>query len=294
MNAAKNAVKDFMHQDGKHTTNVHETMAPAVANETQHTHHHVNEQTAIDREIHQDHHHTTVQPIHDRKVLDEQHHHKLGGVEHRKFEHGNDEDVRRRLDEESAKYVDTHQKGETRHTTSAAPTVTGEHVHHHVHERVQPVIDRQVIEPHVTHTVVPIKEQHHNAAAHHSATTLPAVSLEQFKKQGGALGGREERSDFFEGEPRHMGRHNGATGTGVTGSGASGLTGATTGTHQHGTHHHGTTGTGVTGSSTTGSGLTGSNTTGSGLTDTTTKPSLLSRLNPLKDSDGDGKKGIMD
>ena len=31
--------------------------------------------------------------------------------------------------------------------------------------------------------------------------------MDEFKKQGGALGGREERSDFFKGEPRSFGGH---------------------------------------------------------------------------------------
>jgi hypothetical protein len=60
----------------------------------------------------------------------------------------------------------------------------------------------ETIEPHVTHTTVPIHEVHHNAAQHHAASALPAVSMEEFKKSGGALAGREERTDGFVGEPK--------------------------------------------------------------------------------------------
>merc|ERR1711974_585491 len=70
------------------------------------------------------------------------------------------------------------------------------------HETIQPVIQKQTIEPHVTHTTVPIHEVHHNAAQHHAASALPAVSMEEFKKSGGALSGREERTDGFVGEPK--------------------------------------------------------------------------------------------
>ena len=85
--------------------------------------------------------------------------------------------------------------------------------------------------------------------------------MADFKRQGGALTGREERYDGFEGEPRGVGS---AVGTAET---------------------------------STGSGLTGSNrTTDNSYDDTTTtgkKPSLMDRLNPMKDTDGDGKKGVM-
>ncbi|PSK33456.1 hypothetical protein B9Z65_7343 [Elsinoe australis] len=383
MDAAKNAVKGFMSKSGHHDTSVHETTAPAVTNETVNQHRHENVTTAVDREVHQDHYHTTVQPVHDIKQLPEQHHHNMAPVEHRKFEHGNDADVKRRLEAERAQFKDTTVKGDTKHTSSVAPTVAGEHIHHHVHENIQPVVDRQTIEPHVVHTTVPIHETHHSAAQHHSTSTLPAVHMSDFKKQGGSLTGSQPRSDFFEGEPRsmhghvphsgassdkfrqtgHVNQHPHSTGAGVAGTGAAGAGAAALAGHRHRrgsasssssssdeegkssrrtrgtgagltgaaaglTGNHGTTGTHNTGSGLTGnhnttgtSGLTGNhNTTGtSGLTgthggtdgpistnhsrvdstgvghDTTTKkPSLLDRINPMKDTDGDGKKGIMD
>lgn len=109
--------------------------------------------------------------------------------------------------------------------------------------------------------------------------------------------GERLREDVREGER--------AVGTGATGSGVgSGVTGSHTGTG----HHSSTTGTtGTTGDRlredvregeerATGRDTTGSHTTGSNTTDTTkqSKPSLMDRLNPLKDSDHDGKKGFMD
>lgn len=232
------------------------------------------------------------------------------------------------------------------------------------------------------HTTVPIHEVHHNAATHHSTSALPAVSLADFKKQGGSLTGREERYDGFEGEPRAIGgaggalggshsitgdrgvgtsahhghhdRHTGeGVGSGLTGShSGSGLTGSNThrtgealgtgvtgGSHPHdrtgergvgGTHfdraNEGTTGTGNThqgvagkaanvaggavashsagthspgthGTHSTGTHSPGTHGTGTHSTGThneATKPSLLQRLNPLADTDGDGKKGVME
>ena len=165
------------------------------------------------------------------------------------------------------------------------------------------------------HTTVPIHEVHHNEAKHHSASALPAVSMADFKKQGGSLTGREERYDGFEGEPRAVGS---ALGGGSVASGTtSGTTGGLTGSHGH--HSSSTAGPHssnmgnkvdprvdsdmgmvlqvvsrihtnyiIDGSRT--AGTTGSSTSGAGYK----KPSLMDRMNPMKDTDGDGKKGIMD
>jgi len=210
-----------------------------VTHETRNRVDHENVTTAIDKEVHQDHYHTSVQPVYDQQRLAEQHHHNLGAVENRSFEHGNDREVAERLRTEAAKFKDQVHTGEHKTTQSVNPTIAGEHIHHHVHETIQPVVQKQTVEPHVTHTTVPIHETHHNAAQHHSASALPAVSLEDFKKQGGVLTGREERYDGFEGEPKSMinraanaaeGHHHHSGTTGTTGS--SGLTGTsgTTGT----------------------------------------------------------------
>ncbi|QDS74627.1 hypothetical protein FKW77_009095 [Venturia effusa] len=276
MEKAKAAVSDFMSKSGHHDTTVHEKVAPAVTHNTTTPQRHEEIQTAIDKEVHQDHYHTSVQPVQDREVLPEQHHHNLKAVEHRELHHGNQEDVSRKLEIEAAKFKNEHVRAPERRTEGVAPSVAGEHVHHHVHETIQPIVQKETIEPHVVHTTVPIHEVHHNAAQHHSTSALPTVSMQDFKKQGGVLGGRGEKYDGFEGEPRAIGKalgghdhaHTGPTAPGVAGSNVPGT--------------HGAAGAGIGGA---GIGATGS---------ATKKPSLLDKLNPKKDADGDGKKGFMD
>lgn len=263
MDSAKAAVKDFMGKAGHHDTTVHEKVAPAVVHETVERTEHEDVQTAIDKEVHQDHYHTSVQPVADREVLPEQHHHKIVPVEHRSFEHDDPEAVKQRLAAEQAQFRDEQQRVEGQHTNSVAPVVAGEHIHHHVHETIQPVVNKQTIEPHVVHTTVPIHEVHHNAAQHHSTSALPAVSMADFKKQGGVLTGREERYDGFQGEPRNVG---GTLGNESSQMGASGLAGGVTDAYGSNTHS----------------------------TDRHAKPSLMDKLNPKTDADLDGKKGIMD
>ncbi|KAL0260857.1 hypothetical protein SLS55_004549 [Diplodia seriata] len=243
MEKAKAAVSDFMSKSGHHDTTVHERVNPAVKHETVKPSRHENVTTAIDKEVHQDHYHTAVQPVHDREVLPEQHHHNLAGVEHRQFDHGNEHEVQQRLKQEAAQFKDESVRHDEHTTRSAAPQVAGEHVHHHVHETIQPVVQKETIEPHVVHTTVPIHEVHHNSAQHHSTSALPAVSMDEFRRAGGALTGREERYDGFEGEPRNIGSHGSNIGTGLG--------------HEHGTHgHQHEHGSGLTGSGVGGAGGT--------------------------------------
>ncbi|EDN98896.1 hypothetical protein SS1G_13755 [Sclerotinia sclerotiorum 1980 UF-70] len=288
MDRAKAAVSDFLSKDGKHDTTVHETVNPAVQNEKVIKTQHEEATTAVDREIHQDHHHTSVQPIKDHEVLPEQHSHKLGAVEHRNIQHGSDAQVKDRLAAEQAQFKNTRSVGETQHTASQGGTVAGEHVHHHVHETIQPVIQKETVQPSVVHTTIPVHEVHQNEPKHHTATSLPAVSMDEFRHQGGALGGREERTDAFKGEPKSVG------GT-LGGAGARGTTSLTeNGAHGHhsGSHtgsHTGATGAGI-GSATAGN---VHHTTSNTSTESHKKPSLMDKINPKIDADGDGKAGFM-
>jgi len=318
MNKTKEAINEFLHKSGHNDTTVHEKVAPAVVNENITKARHEEETTAIDREVHQHHHHTTVQPVKDREVLPEQHQSQIAGVETREHRHGNDEAIRARLEQEAAQFKNTRSEGAVKETHSVAPTVAGEHVHHHVHETIQPIIQKEVIQPSVVHTTVPIHEIHHNEAKHHAASALPAVSMADFKKQGGVLSGREERHDRFEGEPKGvtsaLGGSAGGSGSGIgsdqqqTTAGPHGNlgnkldprvdsdmdrsrnTGANSGAGYTGTN----TGSEI-GSSGTRSGYDNTTTTGStDGTANTTKPSLLDRLNPMKDTNQDGKRDMMD
>lgn len=130
MDKAKAAVSDFLHKDGKHSTTVHETVNPAVQQEHITPTRHENVTTAVDREVHQDHYHTSVQPVHHKEVLPEQHSHNVAGVEKREIHHGDGDHVKERLAAEAAQFKHTQEVGKTQHTSAAAPTLTGEHVHH--------------------------------------------------------------------------------------------------------------------------------------------------------------------
>ncbi|KAK6068150.1 allergen [Seiridium cupressi] len=201
MNKTKEAISSFMSKAGHHDTTVHESVNPAVQHETVRPSQHEEVNTAVDREVHQDHYHHTVQPVQDREVLAEQHHHNIGQTEHRTLDHRDESKTKRALETEAAKWKDESRRTDTTYTQSHAPTIEGEHVHHHVHETYQPVIHKETVEPHVVHTTVPIHETHHNEAKHHATSTLPAVSLSEFKKHGGTHTGGQHEHHQFEGCP---------------------------------------------------------------------------------------------
>ena len=157
MDAARAAVQKLTGDRG-HTTTVEENVLPSVTHEAVKPHRHEEVTQAVDREVHQHHHHTTVQPLTHQEILPEQHKHNILPAENREYHHDNESHTKERLAAEMANFKDHSVTHETHHTQAAAPTVTGEHVHHHVHETVVPVVHKETIQPEVVHTTVPIHE----------------------------------------------------------------------------------------------------------------------------------------
>ena len=157
MEAAKAAVSKFTSNRGHHTT-VEESVQPAVTRETIKPHRHEEATQAVDREVHQHHHHTTVQPLQHQEILPEKHVHNVLPTENREFHHGNEHETKQKLAADLGHFKDHSRTEQTHHTQAAAPTVTGERVHHHVHETVVPVVHKETIQPEVVHTTVPIHE----------------------------------------------------------------------------------------------------------------------------------------
>lgn len=212
------------------------------------------------------------------------------------------------------------------------------------------MIERETVQPTVVHTTIPIHETHHKKAEHHAATTLPTISMADFKSKGGAFGHDTAAHDHhykYEGEPTADGKISSSAKGGVIGSKGIGRgrrhhkrtasnssysssdfddtdntkanykaagVGAGAGTAGlAGGHHHGASTTTGASSNIPGVGSsTGHNTVprserdekhlgGTGRdaagypvdTSPHKKPSLLDKINPMKDSDGDGKKGFM-
>jgi len=202
MQAAKEAISNFTSHKGHHT-DVDETVRPAVTQEQVKPHRHEEITQAVDREVHQHHTHTTVQPIAHEETLPEKHTHNVIPTEHREIVHENPDQAESHVQAHLAQFQPSSTTQQTTHSVSAAPMVTGEHVHHHVHENVIPVIHKSTIQPEVVHTTQPIHETHHVQSQHHGVSALPMKTLDEFTQAGGKLDGSGGPThEKYDGAPR--------------------------------------------------------------------------------------------
>merc|ERR1711939_400350 len=168
MQAAKDAVHKFTSKRG-HDTTVDENVTGAVTKENIRPRQHEERTQALDREVrHEDPNHSKSQ---------------------------------------AAAHLAQFQSGSTTHETTRSAenkaTVAGEHVHHHVHETVVPVVHKETIQPEVVHTTQPIHETHHAPSQHHGISALPMKSLDEFKSGGGTLDGHAKSAhEEYDGAPR--------------------------------------------------------------------------------------------
>ncbi|KAI1630218.1 hypothetical protein EDD37DRAFT_618967 [Exophiala viscosa] len=182
-----------------HTTEVEENVRAPVTQETIRPTQQEEITTAKQRDVHQDHYHTTVQPLTDREVLPEQHTHQMAAAEEREFHHGNHDEERRRLEQDQARFQDSRQV-ESTSVSQSQRNVEGEHTHHHVHENVQPIVQKETIQPEVVHTTKPIHEVHHSSSQFHGQSVLPTKSLNEV---GGEIPtGSTGSVETYEGVPR--------------------------------------------------------------------------------------------
>lgn len=220
-------VKTFLSGSNKaDSTEVCTETAPAVVQEHVSRNETVEQIEAIDRERHIHHHQHRVQPIVDQQTLPTQHQYNVVPEVTRESKHDMLPEHREKLEQQRTLYRDTKEVGETQRSLATAPAVAAEHVHHHVHETIQPVINRETVQNTHVHTTVPIHEKIHDAPIVHEHTVLPTVSLAEFQAK---VGGEHQHKDgdhthaYYEGSPR-VGSE-GRTATGVTGD------------HHH--NHHG-------------------------------------------------------
>lgn len=174
--------------------------------------------------------------------------------------------------------ITDHQKiAPTERTTVEGGTNTHHLTHHHIHESIQPVIQRETVQPSVIHTTKNVHEHITDRPIVHDQTVEPTLSINQFKEKVGHLTGGHSTSHHEHMKPNVVphggqdtsssGHGSGTTGTG-TGTGSpygSGNTN-TTGTGTGSQYGSGTTGTAGTGTSRTNDIGSGSRGTGSGLT----------------------------
>ncbi|RMD44514.1 hypothetical protein DV735_g678, partial [Chaetothyriales sp. CBS 134920] len=218
MEAARAAINRLTSGGGQKTT-VNGVVGPAVTQEQVQPQRHEEFTQAVNRQVHQDHYNTTVQPISHQETLPEKHTHNLLPTEHKQIQHEGNDTAKAKADAELAQFKDSDNSPseehevettnsarvmddakssstvhETKYTQGVAPTVVGEHVHHHVHETAVPVIEKETIQPEVVHTTIPVHETHQAAAQHHGTSALPTKTLDEFNRAGGSLTGAKQHA----------------------------------------------------------------------------------------------------
>ncbi|KAF4982485.1 hypothetical protein FZEAL_1910 [Fusarium zealandicum] len=159
---------------------LHKEKTAAVVHEDVKSHEHERVDTVVDHEVHQDHHHTTIQPVKDKKVLATEHVYQENEVEE-EIDH-RDNTAKEKAKKEAAKIHNEKKVEDTTHTKEYAPTDEHEHVHHHIYETIQPVIERETVKQKVIHTTNHIHETEHLNDKHHKATVAPAITMDEFEK----------------------------------------------------------------------------------------------------------------
>jgi len=120
-------------------TSVHQEVKPAVEHEHVKKTHETEEQKFVEKERHQDHYHTTVQPLKDSEVRPEKHD-QVQEKEYKEFNHDDSAaKAKAKADQAGFSSSKDEQKFEAKTT---APTQVTENVHHHLHETIQPVIEK--------------------------------------------------------------------------------------------------------------------------------------------------------
>jgi len=194
--ASDAAIREHVARNGQNDTSVYEKVAPHVTEATVIPTRHVIVKPVVEREVHQSHYHTSIQPIVVEEVLPEQHEHELQPVDHTEYKYGNEDAVKQKATDVS-RFADKREEKETEHSQFEHPTVAAEHVHHHVFETIQPVIQKRTIVPKVVHVTVPKREVHHQEAKYHGETPLPPISMAEYQR----LAGQGDRSFNFNGSP---------------------------------------------------------------------------------------------
>ena len=140
-----------------------------------------------------------MQPLQHQEVLPEKHTHNLAPQVEREIHHGDAKQDQSRVAADLAQFQNTSKTIDTTHSQTAAPALIGEHVHHHVHETVQPVIHKEIIQPEVVHTTIPIYEKHTAPSEHHGLSTLPVKTMEEFTSGNNTLRGDQRTQMEYDG-----------------------------------------------------------------------------------------------
>ncbi|KAI0441131.1 hypothetical protein F4803DRAFT_552436 [Xylaria telfairii] len=193
MDAASTAFNKILHKgskdkgqaapgssSNKDTGSITKETAPSVEHETIHRKHEQREQKVLDSERHQEHYKTTVQPLKEREVMPEKHQHEQADIQHQHINRDQN-DIKGKHERRQAQFQDISKEAGTHSEIIQEPTLTSEHTHHHLHETIQPVVEKETVMPSVTHKTIPVKETIQEPSLDEGVTVNPPMSKEEFE-----------------------------------------------------------------------------------------------------------------
>lgn len=104
-------------------------------------------------------------------------------------------------------FKSTSSEAATKESKAKEKTIEGETVHHHLHETIQPVIEKERVVPEVTHVTKPVHEVVKEQSVNLGVTEAKPMSVDQFQ---GKLSGESKT------EVVHNGGHEVSAKTAVT------------------------------------------------------------------------------
>ena len=122
-----------------------------------------------------------MQPVEAHEVKSTEHKHKIIPQVTREHKEDMLPEHRGKLEAMRTQHQNVQHVGGVERTEAHQGAIAGEHLHHHVHETIQTVLQKETIAPTTFHTTVPIHEQIHEAPIVHEATSLPTVTLDELK-----------------------------------------------------------------------------------------------------------------
>ncbi|RPA80919.1 hypothetical protein BJ508DRAFT_376863 [Ascobolus immersus RN42] len=189
-------------------TEVEEVIKPAIVHEKVIPSETLRTDRHVEREVHQDHYQTRVQPIVEGKTVlpTETETHNLP-TEHREIRAGthHSKDIEAQLAAEQREFQSRTVVAPTTTSRQEGNITVEEHRHHHVHEIVQPVLEREVVQPKIVHTNQNIHETIEKEPTFHPKTVQPTMTLDEFQRSGGSLAHHSETvksTQIFQGEPQ--------------------------------------------------------------------------------------------
>ncbi|KAF8902723.1 hypothetical protein CPB85DRAFT_1417184 [Mucidula mucida] len=136
-----------------------------------------------DRHVHHVQHHSI--PVTQKEEKDEVHHEKIHPMTEVHEKHANTNDDTVRLDAQVQGNKDHVYHGDKERTVLDKGTAVNEHVHHHTHHVIQPIIEKETFDRHRVHTVIPSHEEIHEAPIVHDSQQHAPISMQDFMQTYG-------------------------------------------------------------------------------------------------------------